>query len=152
MLPSAALNLERLLSLLRTGVLSAGELRSRLAMSPAAFSRLISAAGDQVCRMGRGRAIKYGRLRTIMNLGSRLPIFRVGVAGEVSGPESSICYRKASIGGIDQRPGGFSQVYRLPSPIWRRKATSGRAFPVASPSFNYLLGSRFGPTIIVSSR
>ncbi len=85
MLPSAALNLERLLSLLRTGVLSAGELRSRLAMSPAAFSRLISAAGDQVCRMGRGRAIKYGRLRTIMNLGSRLPIFRVGVAGEVSG-------------------------------------------------------------------
>ncbi len=57
------------------------ELRRALGISAATLSRLISACGEHVCRMGRARASRYARTRFIAGLGRRLPVFRVDEAG-----------------------------------------------------------------------
>lgn len=57
------------------------ELQAALGVSRATLPRLVATAGDRVCRIGRGRSVRYARTRTIEGLGSRLPIFRVSDAG-----------------------------------------------------------------------
>jgi hypothetical protein len=61
----------------------AAELAGRLGVSQPTVSRLLAAAGDQVCRMGTGRATRYARTRAIPGLGTRLPIHRVDETGRV---------------------------------------------------------------------
>ena len=60
------------------------ELQAALGISPATLSRLVGAAGGRVRRMGRARAVRYARTRSLEGLGRSLPLFRVGAEGGVS--------------------------------------------------------------------
>jgi len=57
------------------------ELRAALGVSPATLSRLVTAAGVEVARLGRTRAVAYARTRAVEGLGRRVPIFRVAADG-----------------------------------------------------------------------
>jgi hypothetical protein len=77
-------SVEQLLSVLgRQATMRAGELALLLGVSQPTLSRLITAAGDRVLQMGRGRATHYARTRVLPELGTRLPIHRVDEAGLV---------------------------------------------------------------------
>ncbi|WP_164017540.1 type II toxin-antitoxin system HipA family toxin YjjJ [Pyxidicoccus trucidator] len=77
-------SVEQLLSVLgRQGPMQAAELAIQLGVSQPTLSRLITAAGEHVCRMGRGRATRYARTRALPELGGRLPVHRVDEAGRV---------------------------------------------------------------------
>src|SRR5690349_7520156 len=62
-------------------VASAADLVRALSCSPASLSRLVAAAGELVCRRGRGRATRYARTRRIEALGRKLPAVRVDEKG-----------------------------------------------------------------------
>jgi hypothetical protein len=66
-----------------SGVAAAAALRAGLGISPPTLSRLVAEAGEDVHRMGRGRASRYARTRTLGGLGRRLPAFRIDEKGEV---------------------------------------------------------------------
>ncbi|MBZ4421640.1 type II toxin-antitoxin system HipA family toxin YjjJ [Myxococcus sp. RHSTA-1-4] len=77
-------SVEQLLSVLgRQVTVRAGELAPQLGVSQPTLSRLITAAGDRVLRMGRGRATHYARTRSLPALGTRLPIHQVDETGHV---------------------------------------------------------------------
>src|SRR4051812_48372933 len=77
---------EQLLQALgRLGVVRAGELASNLGVSQPTLSRLIKTAGDRVCRIGRARATRYARTRTLPGLGRQLPLYRVTEGGKSEG-------------------------------------------------------------------
>lgn len=60
------------------GVLTAGELRERLGVSPATLMRAVREMGPDVIRIGRGRATRYGLRQSWPSLdASRFPLFRV---------------------------------------------------------------------------
>ncbi|MFL5345115.1 MAG: HipA domain-containing protein [Hyalangium sp.] len=59
------------------------DLATRLGVSQPTISRLISAAGDRVCRMGSGRARRYAPTRSLSTLGPQLPVYRVDESGKV---------------------------------------------------------------------
>lgn len=62
----------------------ASTLARQLGISQPSVSRLIKAAGDQVCRMGAGRATWYARTRSLSTkLGTRLPVYRVDEKGAI---------------------------------------------------------------------
>jgi hypothetical protein len=61
----------------------AAELAVRLGVSQPTISRLLTAAGNRVCRMGAGRATRYALTRALPGLGTWLPIHRVDEAGKV---------------------------------------------------------------------
>lgn len=65
------------------GEAAARELAAQLRLSQPQISRLIKAAGDRVCRIGKGRATRYALYRTIPNLGSRLPVREIDELGSV---------------------------------------------------------------------
>lgn len=64
------------------GQARAAELAVRLGVSQPTISRLLAAAGEQVCRMGSGRATRYARTRSIPGLSTRIPVHRVDTAGQ----------------------------------------------------------------------
>lgn len=69
-------------ALTRTLVARPADLRSSLGISQPRFSRLVAEAGEElVCRMGRGRATRYARTRSVRGLGHEVPLFRVSEAG-----------------------------------------------------------------------
>lgn len=70
--------------LARVRIARPAELLSALRISPPTLSRLVAAAGEQVCRIGRARAVRYARTRSIEGLGQRLPVFRVSERGEAT--------------------------------------------------------------------
>ncbi|ATB29820.1 type II toxin-antitoxin system HipA family toxin YjjJ [Melittangium boletus] len=73
---------ERLLALLASrGQAQAQELAEALGVSQPTVSRLIQAAGDRICRMGRTRATRYARTRALPGLGTSLPVHRIDEAG-----------------------------------------------------------------------
>jgi hypothetical protein len=76
---------ERLTALLdelaRTRATPAAALQTALGISAPTLSRLVARAGDGVCRMGRGRATRYARTRSLEGLGRRVPVFRIGETG-----------------------------------------------------------------------
>lgn len=73
-----------LLAALLGGSCSRAELQARLGnISQPTVSRLIKAAGDQVLTMGRGTATRYGAVRPLPRLGSRIPMYRVDVQGSI---------------------------------------------------------------------
>jgi len=65
-----------------TGLASSAALRAQLGVSAATLTRLVRALGDEVIRVGRGRATQYARTRRIEGLGRNLPVFRVDERGE----------------------------------------------------------------------
>jgi hypothetical protein len=67
----------------RLGQARASELATRLGVSQPTVSRLITAAGERVCRMGSGRARRYAPTRSLSTLGTRLPVYRVDESGKV---------------------------------------------------------------------
>lgn len=67
----------------RLGQARASELASRLGVSQPTVSRLITAAGDRVYRLGTGRATRYALTRSIPPLGTQLPIHRVDETGKI---------------------------------------------------------------------
>ncbi len=75
---------ELLDELARVRIARPAELLSALRISPPTLSRLVAAAGEQVCRIGRARAVRYARARWIEGLGRRLPVFRVSETGEAT--------------------------------------------------------------------
>ena len=65
-----------------TGVVTAGDLRARLRVSPATLMRAVRAGGRDVVRIGRARATRYGLRETWPNLDrSQFPVFRVSAEG-----------------------------------------------------------------------
>jgi hypothetical protein len=75
---------DELLAALRLGrVANSTELAAKLGVSQPTLSRLIVAAGDRVCRMGRARATRYALRRTVAGIGSSLPVRRVDANGNV---------------------------------------------------------------------
>jgi hypothetical protein len=65
------------------GVAQPRELAERLGISAPTLARLVMAAGNRVCRMGRTRATRYARTRSLPGLGSQLPIYCVSEAGRI---------------------------------------------------------------------
>lgn len=65
------------------GVAQPRDLAQRLGISAPTLSRLVMAAGEGVCRMGRTRATRYARARSLPGLGSQLPIYRVSETGGI---------------------------------------------------------------------
>jgi hypothetical protein len=65
-----------------TGLASSAALRARLGVSAPTLTRLVRTLGDDVIRVGRGRATQYARTRRIEGLGRSLPVFRVSGRGE----------------------------------------------------------------------
>src|SRR5260370_28172384 len=59
------------------------ELAAQLGVSQPTLSRLIAAAGNRVCRMGRARATRYALRRSLPGLGSRLAVRHVNERGIV---------------------------------------------------------------------
>jgi hypothetical protein len=59
------------------------ELTALLRISQPTLSRLIAAAGDRICRIGRARATRYALTRSLPDLGTRLRIWEVRETGEV---------------------------------------------------------------------
>jgi hypothetical protein len=77
-------SVEQLLGLLNRQVEArASELTSQLGVSQPTLSRLLATAGDRVCRMGRARATRYARTRSIPSLGSRVPVHQVDAEGRI---------------------------------------------------------------------
>lgn len=77
-------SLDRLTAELRLGGIVRGrDLAARLGVSPPTLSRLVAAAGDQVCRLGRARASRYALTRLVPTLGTQLPVRRVDEAGTI---------------------------------------------------------------------
>lgn len=69
--------------LARLGTARAGELARQLGVSQPTVSRLVGAAGERVCRMGRGRSTRYAATRELPGLGTRLPVHRIREDGRV---------------------------------------------------------------------
>jgi hypothetical protein len=61
----------------------ASELVSLLGVSQQTVSRLINAAGERVCRMGRARATRYALTRSLPGLGTRVPVHQVDERGDI---------------------------------------------------------------------
>src|SRR5436189_5693797 len=59
------------------------ELLSMLGISAPTLSRLVVAAGDRVCRVGRARATRYALTRSVPKLGTQLPVWEVDERGDV---------------------------------------------------------------------
>jgi hypothetical protein len=75
---------DQLLAVLgRLGQARASELAARLGVSQPTVSRLITAAGDRVCRMRAGRATQYASTRALSTLGTRLPLYQADETGKV---------------------------------------------------------------------
>jgi hypothetical protein len=70
--------------LARVRIARSADLLTALRVSPPTLSRLVAAAGEHVCRIGRARAVRYARTRAIEGLGRRLPVFRVSDTGEAT--------------------------------------------------------------------
>ncbi len=77
-------SLDQLLSVLRLRRQASGkELAAELDISQPTLSRLVAAAGDRVCRMGRARATRYALTRTVSTLGTQVPIRQVDETGTI---------------------------------------------------------------------
>lgn len=57
------------------------ELLAQLGISSQMLSRLVTAAGERVCRMGKGRATRYALTRSYPGLGTRLALHQVTESG-----------------------------------------------------------------------
>lgn len=75
--------LERLLELLARGPCSSRELQGRLGVSQSTVSRLLRDAGQQVARLGQGRAVCYAGVRQVFGLAASLPLYWVTASGRV---------------------------------------------------------------------
>jgi hypothetical protein len=73
-----------LLTLGTQRAMGAPALRESLRISAAGLSRLVAAAGDDVCRIGAARATQYARRRSIEGVGRRVAAFRVDGSGNVA--------------------------------------------------------------------
>jgi HipA-like C-terminal domain len=75
---------EQLIAALRTRREVPGrELASLLGISAPTLSRLVTAAGEGICQVGRARATRYTLTRSLPNLGTRLPVRQVDESGSV---------------------------------------------------------------------
>lgn len=66
-----------LLSALRDGPVGATELRARLRLSPATFSRRVAQLGPAIVSAGATRSLQYAARRTIAGLPSTLPLYEL---------------------------------------------------------------------------
>ena len=73
-----------LMAVLESGPLAARDLATRLGVSQPTVSRLLSAAGDRVLRLGKGPAMRYALPRVFPTMGHRFPIWRVTEVGEIA--------------------------------------------------------------------
>ncbi len=63
------------------GAASANQLRDACGVSQPTISRWLKGARNEIVRMGRGRAARYGRLRELRELGGRHPTWRIDEEG-----------------------------------------------------------------------
>ncbi|VFS35490.1 DNA-binding transcriptional regulator [Escherichia coli] len=85
--------MSELTDLLLQGPRSAPELRQRLAISQATFSRLV-AREDRVIRFGKARATRYALLRPYRGI-ERIPVWRVDDAERrINSPTSGCAGRR----------------------------------------------------------
>jgi len=71
-------------TLRRTGRTGGSDLARILGVSPATLSRLVRAAGEDVCRIGKRRGATYALRRAIRGLPRALPVFRVDREGAIA--------------------------------------------------------------------
>ncbi len=119
--------------LARVRIARPADLLSALRVSSPTLSRLVAAAGEQVCRMGRARAVRYARTRSIEGLGRRLPVFRVSSKGEAT----ALGTLHLLWGGQHwwDRPGGGELFTGLPPPLadMAPQGYLGHGFPTRFP-------------------
>ncbi|WP_224247627.1 type II toxin-antitoxin system HipA family toxin YjjJ [Hyalangium gracile] len=72
-----------LTELRRLGNARASELRERLGVSQPTISRLITEAGDRVCKMGAGPRVHYALTRSVPSLGTRIPVYQADEKGSI---------------------------------------------------------------------
>lgn len=77
-----AQNEARLLALVASGVRTAYELQQLLGVSQPTLSRLVARLGGQVLTLGKSRATRYARPRSVRDLGSEFPVFRIDETGD----------------------------------------------------------------------
>jgi hypothetical protein len=65
------------------GDASSKELAALLGVSQPTLSRLIAAASDRVCRMGRARSTRYALTRSLPGVGNCLPVRQIDARGNV---------------------------------------------------------------------
>ena len=73
----------KLLDSLATGPKNGKELATRLGVSQPTLSRTLSALGEQIVPLGRGRATRYARPRTVRGVTSLFPVYCVDESGNV---------------------------------------------------------------------
>jgi hypothetical protein len=75
---------DSLLPVLARGVATAPDLQRELAVSQPTLSRALSALGDRIVRIGKGKRSRYGLRRELPQIGSAWPVFCVNDAGSAS--------------------------------------------------------------------
>jgi len=93
-----------IIEILRQGPAGSRELRDRTGLSQATISRQLSALGDQVVRIGRGRNTRYALTTNAFGVGNSLPLYATDPHG------NSVCIavvRPLTHGGyfVEQRTG-----------------------------------------------
>ncbi|XXF78178.1 type II toxin-antitoxin system HipA family toxin YjjJ [Myxococcaceae bacterium GXIMD 01537] len=126
---------DRLLrALSRLGVASSKELMRELGVHQSTVSRLVTAAGEEVCRLGQGRSTRYARRRALPGLGTRLPIHRVRETGAV-GPFRELHLLDKGGHWLDE-PGGEGELFVGLPPFahdMRPQGYVGRGFHARHP-------------------
>ncbi|PTL79596.1 type II toxin-antitoxin system HipA family toxin YjjJ [Vitiosangium sp. GDMCC 1.1324] len=100
---------ELLAAIQRLQPVQAQTLQKFLGVSQPTLSRWLKAAESEICRMGRTRGALYARRRTLSEVGSRIPVYRIDEAGD---PHSVGTLHLLSTGGawLDA-PKGLGQIF-----------------------------------------
>lgn len=81
-MPTHPLDTDRLLAILRLRrIATARELGGEFGVSQPTVSRLLTAAGDQIVKIGHARSSRYAATREVRGLGSRWPLYRIDNQG-----------------------------------------------------------------------
>ncbi len=114
-----------------------GDLSERLSVSRATLSRLVSRAGEEICRMGRTRATSYARTRSLPGIGTRLPLYRISDAAQV-GSAGELRLLAGGSHWLETQPGIGTRFEGLPpfAADMSPQGYLGHAFPRRHPELD----------------
>lgn len=105
-------------ALVTRGITSARDLGDALGISQPSISRALSAAGDRVARIGRGRRTRYAAVREVRGLGSDWALYRIDARG-----------RPQEFGRLTALHDGGCLVTTQTAPAWLRGEFADGLFP-----------------------
>ncbi|MFO0927521.1 MAG: type II toxin-antitoxin system HipA family toxin YjjJ [Gemmataceae bacterium] len=127
--------MEQLLAALRKrGVARSAELQADLGVSQPVVSRLVRAAGERVCRLGRTRGARYAATRAVAGLGTEVPVWRIDDAGRPH-RHADLHLLADDRHWLERQDGSGRLCSGLPPFAWDMKPQGyiGRAFPTLYP-------------------